>query len=262
MRGMRESLVGIVSQVRESSQAIAQESQQIADRNSDLNGHARHQVEALTGAASQMEQLGVMVQQSASHAAEANKLVVSAASVANKGRDVVKTVVLTMNDINDSSQKISDIISVIDGIAFQTNLLALNAAVEAARAGEQGRGFAVVATEVRALAQRSASAADEIKALITASVSRVEQGTGLVAEAGSTMEEIVSSVQSVTEIMSRISRGSAEQSENVARVGANVEQMGGSTQQSSSLVEASVSAAEGLKQQSGRLVEAVSVFKL
>ena len=262
MKEMRESLVLIVSQVRKSSQSIEYESQSIAAKNKDLSGQAQQQVKALVGAAEEMQQLGTTVKENTDHAQKANKLAESASSVAIKGQSVVENVVTTMQEINESSQKIADIISVIDGIAFQTNLLALNAAVEAARAGEQGKGFAVVATEVRALAQRSAAAADEIKALITDSVSRVEQGTTFVAEAGSTMEDIVNSVQSVTEIMADINHASIKQNESVAQVSATVNEMETSTHHSSSLVSKSMSGAEALELQAEQLVSAVSVFKL
>ncbi len=186
----------------------------------------------------------------------------SASTVALQGGEVVGRVVATMKEINDSSRKISDIIGVIDGIAFQTNILALNAAVEAARAGEQGRGFAVVAGEVRSLAQRSAEAAREIKSLIGVSVERVEQGTALVDQAGSTMNEVVAAIRRVTDIVGEISAASTEQSEGVAQVGKAVVQMDRSTQQNAALVEESAAAAESLKNQAQQLVKAVSVFRL
>jgi methyl-accepting chemotaxis protein len=187
---------------------------------------------------------------------------VGAGAVATQGGAVVSQVVQTMKGINDSSKKIADIISVIDGIAFQTNILALNAAVEAARAGEQGRGFAVVASEVRSLAGRSADAAKEIKSLITASVERVEQGSALVDQAGATMGEVVASIQRVTDIMAEISSASSEQSTGVAQVGEAVSQMDRATQQNAALVEESAAAAESLKAQAEQLVQTVAVFNL
>ena len=186
----------------------------------------------------------------------------NASTVAVQGGDVVAEVVATMKGINDSSRKISDIIGVIDGIAFQTNILALNAAVEAARAGEQGRGFAVVASEVRSLAQRSAEAAKEIKTLIHASVERVEQGTALVDKAGTTMTEVVSAIRRVTDIVGEISAASSEQSAGVAQVGEAVTQMDQATQQNAALVEQSAAAADSLKVQAQQLVDAVAVFRL
>ena len=209
-----------------------------------------------------MEQLSSTVKQNADNARQANQLALGASTVAIKGGEVVAQVVDTMKGINDSSKKIADIISVIDGIAFQTNILALNAAVEAARAGEQGRGFAVVASEVRSLAGRSADAAKEIKGLITASVERVEQGTALVDQAGVTMTEVVSSIKRVTDIMGEISAASSEQSAGVAQVGEAITQMDQATQQNAALVEESAAAAESLKGQAQQLVQAVSVFKL
>ena len=209
-----------------------------------------------------MEQLSVTVRQNADSASQANQLALGATKVARQGGEVVGQVVQTMKGINDSSKRIADIIGVIDGIAFQTNILALNAAVEAARAGAQGRGFAVVATEVRSLAQRSAEAAKEIKGLIHASVERVAQGTALVDRAGTTMAEVVGSIQRVTDIMAAISTASAEQSAGVAQVGEAVSQMDQVTQQNAALVEQSAAAAESLRQQALQLVQVVAVFKL
>jgi len=209
-----------------------------------------------------MEELSGTVRQNADSARTANQLAVSASTVAVRGGEVVAQVVDTMRGINDSSRKISDIIQVIDGIAFQTNILALNAAVEAARAGEQGRGFAVVASEVRSLAGRSADAAKEIKMLINASVERVEHGTTLVDEAGATMTEVVGSIRRVTDIMGEISAASNEQALGVAQVGEAVKQMDEVTQQNAALVEEMAAAASSLKNQSSDLVDAVSVFKL
>jgi methyl-accepting chemotaxis protein len=209
-----------------------------------------------------MEQLSATVKQNADSARQANQLAMGASTVAIKGGEVVSQVVDTMKGINESSRKISDIISVIDGIAFQTNILALNAAVEAARAGEQGRGFAVVATEVRSLAGRSAEAAREIKSLINASVERVEQGTALVDQAGITMAEVVSSIRRVTDIMGEISAASSEQASGVAQVGEAVTQMDQATQQNAALVEQMAAAASSLKSQAEELVEVVAVFTL
>jgi methyl-accepting chemotaxis protein len=209
-----------------------------------------------------MEQLTGTVKQSADAAHTANQLAASAASVAQRGGSVVAQVVSTMDEINASSKKIADIIGTIDGIAFQTNILALNAAVEAARAGEQGRGFAVVAGEVRSLAQRSAAAAKEIKTLIGASVDRVESGSRLVADAGSTMGEIVASVQRVTDIISEISAAASEQSQGIGQVNAAVTQLDQMTQQNAALVEQSAAAAESLREQAERLAGTVATFQL
>jgi len=262
LKAMNESLVRIVATVRNSSDSIATGSAQIASGNADLSQRTEEQASALEQTAASMEQLGSTVKQNADNARQANQLAMSASTVALRGGEVVGQVVGTMKGINDSSRKIVDIISVIDGIAFQTNILALNAAVEAARAGEQGRGFAVVASEVRNLAQRSAEAAKEIKSLITASVERVEQGTVLVDQAGVTMEEVVTSIRRVTDIMGEISSASTEQSQGVAQVGEAVSQMDQVTQQNAALVEESAAAAESLKQQAQQLVSAVAVFKV
>ena len=262
LKAMNDSLVGIVSTVRSSSDSIATGSAQIASGNADLSQRTEQQASALEETAASMEQLGSTVKQNADNARQANQLALSASTVAVQGGEVVGQVVETMKGINDSSKKIADIISVIDGIAFQTNILALNAAVEAARAGEQGRGFAVVASEVRSLAQRSAEAAKEIKSLITASVERVEQGTVLVGQAGVTMEEVVTSIRRVTDIMGEISSASIEQSQGVSQVGEAVGQMDQVTQQNAALVEESAAAADSLRQQAQQLVAAVAVFKL
>jgi methyl-accepting chemotaxis protein len=262
MSRMRGNLSGIVSQVRVNSQSIAVASAEIAQGNNDLSRRTEEQASALEETAASMEQLSATVKQNADNAKQANQLAMGASTVAVKGGEVVSQVVTTMKGINDSSKKIADIISVIDGIAFQTNILALNAAVEAARAGEQGRGFAVVASEVRSLAGRSADAAKEIKGLITASVERVEQGTALVDEAGATMTEVVSSIRRVTDIMGEISAASSEQSAGVAQVGEAITLMDQATQQNAALVEESAAAAESLKQQAQQLVQAVEVFEL
>ena len=259
---MQESLVRVVSRVRQGSEAVSTASAEIAQGNSDLSARTESQASALEETAASMEELGSTVKHNADNAKQANQLAQNASSVAVQGGQVVDQVVQTMKDINDSSKKIADIISVIDGIAFQTNILALNAAVEAARAGEQGRGFAVVAGEVRSLAGRSAEAAKEIKTLITASVERVEQGTALVDQAGSTMDEIVTSIKRVTDIMGEISSASAEQSAGVAQVGEAVSQMDQATQQNAALVEEMAAAASSLNTQAQDLVQAVSVFKL
>ncbi len=259
---MQTQLSQVVSSVRQGSESVATASAQIAQGNQDLSSRTEEQASALEETAASMEELSSTVKQNADNAKQANQLALSASTVAIKGGEVVSQVVTTMKGINDSSKKIADIISVIDGIAFQTNILALNAAVEAARAGEQGRGFAVVATEVRSLAGRSADAAKEIKGLITASVERVEQGTILVDQAGHTMTEVVSSIKRVTDIMGEISAASAEQSAGVAQVGEAITQMDQATQQNAALVEESAAAAESLKGQAQQLVGAVAVFKL
>ncbi|MFM9916998.1 MAG: methyl-accepting chemotaxis protein, partial [Rhizobacter sp.] len=217
--GMQSSLSSVVANVRGNAESVATASAEIAQGNLDLSGRTEQQASALEETAASMEQLGSTVKQNADNARQANQLAQSASTVAIQGGEVVGQVVETMKGINDSSRKIADIISVIDGIAFQTNILALNAAVEAARAGEQGRGFAVVASEVRNLAGRSADAAKEIKTLITASVERVEQGTVLVDKAGATMTEVVTSIKRVTDIMAEISAASVEQSAGVSQVG-------------------------------------------
>jgi len=259
---MQGALSKVVSTVRGNAESVATASAQIAQGNHDLSQRTEEQASALEQTAASMEQLGTTVKQNADNARQANQLSLSASSVAVQGGEVVSEVVQTMKDINDSSRRIADIIGVIDGIAFQTNILALNAAVEAARAGEQGRGFAVVASEVRSLAQRSAGAAKEIKTLITASVEQVEQGTALVDKAGTTMQEVVSSIRRVTDIMGEISSASSEQSTGVSQVGEAVSQMDQTTQQNAALVEESAAAAASLKTQAEHLVHAVAQFKL
>jgi methyl-accepting chemotaxis protein len=262
MAGMQASLSGIVNTVRVNAESVATASAQIAQGNLDLSSRTEEQASALQQTAASMEQLSATVKQNADNARQGNQLALGASGIAIKGGEVVAQVVDTMKGINDSSRRIVDIISVIDGIAFQTNILALNAAVEAARAGEQGRGFAVVASEVRGLAQRSAAAAKEIKGLITESVDRVGQGTALVDQAGATMAEIVSAIRRVTDIMGEISAASVEQATGVAQVGEAVTQMDQATQQNSALVEESAAAAESLNAQAQALVAAVAVFKL
>jgi methyl-accepting chemotaxis protein len=262
LKEMQAGLAQVVGTVRHNAESVAMASEQIAQGNQDLSSRTEEQASALEETAASMEQLGSTVKQNADNARQANQLALNASTVAVKGGKVVGQVVDTMKGINDSSKKIADIIRVIDGIAFQTNILALNAAVEAARAGEAGRGFAVVAGEVRSLAQRSAEAAKEIKGLIEDSVQRVEHGTELVDQAGVTMNEIVSSIKRVTDIMDEISSASTEQSAGVAQVGEAVAQMDQATQQNAALVEESAAAAESLKQQAQQLVRGVAVFKL
>jgi methyl-accepting chemotaxis protein len=259
---MRGSLTKVVSAVRGNAEGVSTASEEIAQGNNDLSARTEQQASALEQTAASMEELSSTVRQNADNARQGNQLAQGASAVAMKGGEVVGQVVETMKGINESSRKIADIISVIDGIAFQTNILALNAAVEAARAGEQGRGFAVVAGEVRSLAQRSAEAAKEIKALIGTSVQRVEQGTALVDQAGATMAEVVASIRRVTDIMGEISAASSEQSSGVAQVGQAVTQMDQTTQQNAALVEQSAAAAESLKVQAQQLVQAVAVFRL
>ncbi|WP_427913641.1 methyl-accepting chemotaxis protein [Ramlibacter sp. MMS24-I3-19] len=258
---MRDRLAEMVGNVRSSTDSIALASSEIASGNNDLSSRTEEQASALQQTAASMKQLAETVRQNAENAEQGNGLAMSASSVAARGGDVVGQVVETMKGINESSRRIADIISVIDGIAFQTNILALNAAVEAARAGEQGRGFAVVAAEVRTLAQRSADAAKEIKSLITTSVERVEQGTQLVDQAGATMDEVVQSIRRVTDLMGEISAASREQSQGVAQIGDAVNQMDQVTQQNAALVEQSAAAADSLKAQAQQLVGAVAVFR-
>ena len=262
MQGMQDSLVRVVTQVRQGSEGVASASSEIAQGNHDLSARTESQASALEETAASMEELNSAVKQNADNARQANQLATNASTVAVQGGEVVGQVVDTMKGINEASRKIADIISVIDGIAFQTNILALNAAVEAARAGEQGRGFAVVASEVRSLAGRSAEAAKEIKMLINASVERVEQGTALVDKAGTTMTEVVSSIRRVTDIMGEISAASHEQSAGVNQIGEAVTQMDQATQQNAALVEEMAAAASSLKSQANDLVQVVSVFKL
>jgi methyl-accepting chemotaxis protein len=257
-----EQLTGIVNQIKQATDAINTAAKEIATGNSDLSSRTEEQASSLEETASSMEQLTSTVKQNAENARQANQLAVNASDVARHGGEVVSQVVHTMSAINASAKKIVDIISVIDGIAFQTNILALNAAVEAARAGEQGRGFAVVATEVRNLAQRSAAAAKEIKSLISDSAEKVQAGSELVDQAGSTMQEVVTAVKRVTDIMSEISAASAEQSSGIEQVNQAVTQMDETTQQNAALVEQAAAAAESLQEQAGNLAQAVSVFKV
>jgi methyl-accepting chemotaxis protein len=255
-------LTGIVTQIKQATDLIGTASREIATGNSDLSGRTEQQAASLEETASSMEELTSTVRQNAENAKQANQLAIGAADVASKGGRVVGEVVSTMASINESSKKIVDIISVIDGIAFQTNILALNAAVEAARAGEQGRGFAVVAAEVRSLAQRSAGAAKEIKGLISDSVEKVGNGTLLVEQAGKTMDEIVTSVKRVTDIMSEISAASQEQSQGIEQVNQTITQMDEVTQQNAALVEEASAAARSLEEQATGLTATVGQFTL
>jgi methyl-accepting chemotaxis protein len=259
---MQDRLVHLVSDVRRGTDSMANVSEEIAAGNNDLSQRTEQSAASLEETASSMQELTANVRQSADSARQANQLAASAAQVAQRGGQVVGQVVSTMDDINASSRKISDIISVIDGIAFQTNILALNAAVEAARAGEQGRGFAVVASEVRSLAGRSAEAAKEIKRLINTSVTKVEGGSVLVAQAGQTMTEIVSSVQRVTDIMGEITAAASEQSDGIAQVNGAINHLDQMTQQNAALVEQSAAAASSMKDQARHLAQVVATFKL
>lgn len=262
LKTMSEKLAQTVHAVRQNAESVASASAQIAGGNADLSQRTEQQASSLQQTAASMEELGATVQRNADNARQANQLAITSSEVAAKGGEMVREVVSTMKDISDSSRKIAEITTTIDGIAFQTNILALNAAVEAARAGEQGRGFAVVAAEVRTLAQRSATAAREIKALIGNSVERVEQGTALVDRTGETMDNVVSSIRRVTDIVGEITAASHEQSQGVAQVGQAVTDMDQATQQNAALVEQSAAASESLKQQSQQLVQAVAVFRL
>ncbi|MBC3917909.1 MCP four helix bundle domain-containing protein [Undibacterium sp. CY18W] len=262
INGINTGLSGVIGEVRHGTETISVAAAEIATGNADLSSRTESQASSLEETASSMEELTSTVKQNADNARQANQLVISASGVAVKGGEVVGQVVTTMGSIKESSNKIVDIISVIDGIAFQTNILALNAAVEAARAGEQGRGFAVVATEVRNLAQRSASAAKEIKYLIDDSVGKVEHGSKLVDTAGKTMQEIVTSVQHVADIMSEITAASQEQSAGIEQVNLAVTQMDEMTQQNAALVEEAAAAAESMRDQSAKLSDLVSQFNI
>ncbi len=262
IRAMRDNLAHLVKQVRESTDSINTASAEIAAGNSDLSSRTESQASALEETAASMEELTSTVQQNAANARQADELARTASEMAVRGGDVVQQVVGTMSSIEESSRKIVDIISVIDGIAFQTNILALNAAVEAARAGEQGRGFAVVASEVRSLAGRSAAAAKEIKGLIDDSVSKVGVGTQLVEQAGSTMREVVQGVQSVTAMVAEISAASNEQSAGIAQVNQAISQMDQGTQQNAALVEEAFAAAQSLSQQAVALSQTVGQFRV
>jgi methyl-accepting chemotaxis protein len=255
-----EKIAGVIDTVRAATSAVGTASQQIASGTGDLSSRTSSQAASLEETAASMEQLTSTVGQNADNARQANQLARSASDVAAQGGSVVEQVVVTMGSINESSRKIVDIISVIDGIAFQTNILALNAAVEAARAGEQGRGFAVVATEVRNLAQRSAAAAKEIKALIDDSVEKVGSGTKLVEQAGSTMNEVVASIKQVTDIVGEISAATQEQNDGISQVHQSITQMDETTQQNSALVEQTAAAAQTLREQADALEHVVSAF--
>ncbi|WP_342618018.1 methyl-accepting chemotaxis protein [Rhodoferax sp. GW822-FHT02A01] len=259
---MQESLRKVVAGVRSGSEGVAIASSEIANGNHDLSVRTENQANALQTTTASMDTVNQSVNQNAEAARQADQLALNASQVAAKGGEVVAQVVETMKGINESSRKISDIIGVIDGIAFQTNILALNAAVEAARAGEQGRGFAVVASEVRALAGRSADAAKEIKLLISASVDRVAQGTTLVDQAGETMTEVVQSIRRVTDLMGGISSATDHQAHEMVQVGSALGQMDQTTQQNAALVEEMAAAAASLKNQAQELVRAVAVFNL
>ena len=262
IEGFRQQLVRSLSIVRTAADSVSTASAQIASGNRDLSARTETQASALEQSAASMEELGSTVRHNADSSQKANELASHASVVAVRGGQAVGQVVQTMSDINQSSQRIADIITVIDGIAFQTNILALNASVEAARAGEQGRGFAVVAGEVRSLAQSSANAAKEIKDLISGSVARVREGAQQVDQAGRTMEDVVSSIHQVSHIMTEISAASREQSDGVTQIGSAVSQLDHATQQNASLVEEMAAAAASLREQAGQLVVAVSAFRL
>jgi len=262
MNNTADGLEKVVRTVHARADGVAIASAEIAQGNQDLASRTESAASALEETAAAMEQLGSTVAHNADHARSADQLTREAQRVVTEGGQAVREVVQTMQGIDASSQKIADIIGVIDGIAFQTNILALNAAVEAARAGEHGRGFAVVAGEVRSLAQRSAEAAKEIKQLITASVSEIHQGNARAARAGETMDQAITEIQKVTRLISDISHASAEQSNGVAQVGEAVSNMDQTTQQNAAMVEEMAGAAESLRQQSDELVRAVSVFRL
>jgi methyl-accepting chemotaxis protein-1 (serine sensor receptor) len=262
LKDMAESLVSIIGQVRANADTIATASGQIASGNSDLSSRTEEQASSLGETAASMEEMTATVRQNAENARQANNLATSVSGIAAKGGEAVSGVVRTMGSINTSARKITEIISVIDGIAFQTNILALNAAVEAARAGEQGRGFAVVAGEVRSLAQRSASAAKEIKALIEDSVSQVEAGGREVAEAGETMEQVVAGVKRVADLMAEIAAATDEQDAGIQQVNTAVGQMDQVTQQNAALVEQAAAAADSLQDRARDLMQAIAIFRI
>jgi methyl-accepting chemotaxis protein len=262
LKDMQAQLTHLVASVRTSSQSVASASHEIAHGNLDLSNRTESQASALQETTSSMDQLGATVSTNADHARQADQLARDASQVASQGGAVVSQVVQTTKGIHESSQKIADIIGVIDGIAFQTNILALNAAVEAARAGDQGRGFAVVASEVRALAGRSAAAAKEIKTLISASVERVAHGSALVDQAGQTMDDVVSAIRKVTHIVGKISTASSDQSSGVGQIGQAIRELDNTTQQNAALVEEMAASAHNLKALSEQLLQTVSAFKV
>jgi methyl-accepting chemotaxis protein len=262
MQSMRTSLVGIVRTVRAGVDSVATASAQIAHGNADLSARTEEQASSLQQTAASVEQLNGTVSSSLQSARQASEVATGATQAAQKGGDLVTRVVSTMESISSRSKRISDIIGVIDGIAFQTNILALNAAVEAARAGEQGRGFAVVAAEVRTLAQRSASAAKEIKSLIEAAAESVEQGNLLVGSTGAAMNDIVAGISRVNVLISEVTNAASEQSAGIGQISQAVSQIDQATQSNAALVEESAAAAESLRQQAGRLAQAVSTFVL
>lgn len=261
MKSMQETLAQVVTNIKAAVDCVSTGAHQIASGNVDLSSRTEEQSHSLESSVVSVQKLSNIVKTNAEHGLHANRLALSASEVAVKGGKVVSEVVDTMDSINESSKKIVDIISVIDGIAFQTNILALNAAVEAARAGEQGKGFAVVAAEVRSLAQRSATAAKEIKNLINDSVEKVDSGTKLVDQAGSTMEEILASVKHVSDIINEITAAGQEQSSGIDQISHAIDVMDEATQQNSALVEEAAAAAESLKEQASKLAQLVSVFK-
>ena len=262
IKHMKDNLFSIVNEVRTASEVVSSASEEISHGNSNLSQRTEEQASSLEETASSMEEMTSTVKQNADNTSQANQLVESARDQAEKGGAVVNNAVSAMTEINASSKKIADIISVIDEIAFQTNLLALNAAVEAARAGEQGRGFAVVASEVRSLAGRSAEAAKEIKVLIEDSVQKVEQGTSLVDESGKTLDDIVDSVKKVADIVSEIAASSREQASGVEQVNKAVMQMDETTQQNAALVEEAAAASESMQDQSKNLLDQISFFNV
>jgi methyl-accepting chemotaxis protein len=257
-----DSLSVIIGEIRTAAETIFTASSEIASGNSDLSSRTEQQAANLEETASSMEELTSTVKLNADNAKQANVLATQASTVASDGGELIQQVVSTMGSINESSQKIADIIGVIDGIAFQTNILALNAAVEAARAGDQGRGFAVVASEVRTLAQRSANAAKDIKGLISDSVKKIENGNTLVGKSGDTMKEIVTAIKRVNDIMAEIAAASIEQSTGIEEVSTAVSQMDEMTQQNAALVEEAAAAAESLQSQADQLTQRVSQFRL
>jgi methyl-accepting chemotaxis protein len=259
---MQVSLRKVVGNVRSSTESIRTASGEVAEGSQDLSSRTEQAAASLQQTASTMDEISGAVRQTADSARSANQLAATAATAATKGGEVVARVVTTMDEITSRSKKIGDIIHVIDGIAFQTNILALNAAVEAARAGEQGRGFAVVASEVRSLAQRTAVAAREIKELIGASIKTVEAGSSLVSDAGVAIDEIVASVQRVSDVIAEITAASTEQSAGMGQINTAVSQLDSMTQQNAALVEQSAAAAESLKDQAVRLGGVISLFRL